>query len=313
MAGLVAAFIFAVQMLNFPVAAGTSGHLLGGCLAAVLVGPYAGAVAWRWCWWCRRCCSPTAGSPRSGSTSSTWRSITAFGGYAIFRLILRGAPGEPRIGRGRLRGSPRCSRSSWRRSRSSSSTRSAAPAARRSPPCAAAMVGVHVLIGIGEGIITALTVGVVLGVRPDLVYGARDLLPTLELRDARPSLGGRDGREANARTWTVVVGGLLVALALAFFVSPFASRSPDGLNKVAIDKGFDDHADGARHGRRPARRLRGEGGRRPGLSTGLAGIIGVAVTLRHRPGALRRRRSPQGDGRRGAMPRRRTASSGSAP
>ena len=45
LAGLTAAFIFAVQMLNFPVAAGTSGHLLGGALAAILIGPYAGALA----------------------------------------------------------------------------------------------------------------------------------------------------------------------------------------------------------------------------------------------------------------------------
>ena len=44
LAGLVAAFIFAVQMLNFPVAAGTSGHLLGGALAAILVGPYTGVL-----------------------------------------------------------------------------------------------------------------------------------------------------------------------------------------------------------------------------------------------------------------------------
>ncbi|MEQ1787176.1 MAG: energy-coupling factor ABC transporter permease, partial [Acidimicrobiales bacterium] len=44
LAALTAAFIFAVQMLNFPVASGTSGHLLGGVLAAVLVGPWAGAI-----------------------------------------------------------------------------------------------------------------------------------------------------------------------------------------------------------------------------------------------------------------------------
>src|ERR1700741_1476335 len=44
MAGLVAAFIFAVQMLNFPVLAGVSGHLLGGALAAMLVGPFTGAL-----------------------------------------------------------------------------------------------------------------------------------------------------------------------------------------------------------------------------------------------------------------------------
>ena len=60
-------------------------------------------------------------------------------------------------------------------------------------------------------------------------------------------------------TWAVVVGGLLVALGLAFFVSRFASSSPDGLNKVAIDQGFDDTADEPRHGRRPVRRLRREG------------------------------------------------------
>src|SRR4051795_5590539 len=43
-AGLVAAFVFATQMLNFPVGAGTSGHLLGGALAAVLVGPWTGLL-----------------------------------------------------------------------------------------------------------------------------------------------------------------------------------------------------------------------------------------------------------------------------
>jgi cobalt/nickel transport system permease protein len=44
LAGLVAAFVFAAQMLNFPVASGTSGHLLGGALAAILVGPYTGLL-----------------------------------------------------------------------------------------------------------------------------------------------------------------------------------------------------------------------------------------------------------------------------
>jgi cobalt/nickel transport system permease protein len=54
-----------------------------------------------------------------------------------------------------------------------------------------AMVGVHTLIGIGEGIITALTVGAVLAVRPDLVYGASDLAPEIELR---PTLAPNPGR-----------------------------------------------------------------------------------------------------------------------
>jgi cobalt/nickel transport system permease protein len=55
----------------------------------------------------------------------------------------------------------------------------------------AAMVGVHTLIGIGEGIITALTIGAVMAVRPDLVYGARDLMPTLTVTPSGvPNPGG---------------------------------------------------------------------------------------------------------------------------
>jgi cobalt/nickel transport system permease protein len=51
------------------------------------------------------------------------------------------------------------------------------------------MVGIHVLIGIGEAVITGLTIGAVLAVRPDLVYGARDLLPELEIRSTDPIAG----------------------------------------------------------------------------------------------------------------------------
>lgn len=76
-----------------------------------------------------------------------------------------------------------------------------------------------------------------------------------------------------------VVGGLIVTLGLAFFVSPLASSSPDGLNKVAIDKGFSgaekDHtlADG------PLAGYGVKGVEDEKLSTGLAGIIGVVVTF----------------------------------
>lgn len=76
-----------------------------------------------------------------------------------------------------------------------------------------------------------------------------------------------------------VVGGLIVALGLAFFVSPFASSSPDGLNKVAIDKGFSDtqkeHAldDGPLAGYA----VKGVDDKR--VSTGIAGAVGVVVTF----------------------------------
>lgn len=66
LAGLVAAFIFAVQMVNFPILPGVSGHLLGGALAAILVGPIPVRCASRSCWWCSPCCSPTVASPLWG-------------------------------------------------------------------------------------------------------------------------------------------------------------------------------------------------------------------------------------------------------
>src|SRR5262247_366527 len=76
-----------------------------------------------------------------------------------------------------------------------------------------------------------------------------------------------------------VAAGLLVALALAFFVSPEASSKPDGLNKVAIDQGFSDRQ--RPHGAEDSP-LAGYGGRGVGsdrLSRGLSGAIGVGVVF----------------------------------
>ena len=118
-----------------------------------------------------------------------------------------------------------------------------------------AMVGVHVLIGIGEALITALTVGAVIAVRPDLVHGARGLTAPLKLRGRRrarrraghasppPSPPGphaqgldhRPGHRPRPRG----------------FVSFYASASPDGLEKVAADQGIDEKAEHARRPRTP--------------------------------------------------------------
>jgi cobalt/nickel transport system permease protein len=173
LAGLVAAYIFAVQMLNFPVAAGTSGHLLGGVLAAVLVGPWAGCI-------CVAVVLTVQALFADGGLTALGLNITnmavvgVFGGWVVFRLLRRALP---------------ATRTSVMVSSGIAAGISVVLAA-----CAfvveyavgghgdasvgtvfGAMVGVHTLIGIGEGIITALTVGVVLNVRPDLVYGASDL------------------------------------------------------------------------------------------------------------------------------------------
>ncbi len=180
LAGLVAAYLFAVQMLNFPVAAGTSGHLLGAALAAILVGPWAGALCVAVVLGVQALLFADGGLSALGLNVVNMALVTAWGGYAIFLLLRRALP----------------------RTRTSV-TVSAGVAAGISVVLAsvafvveyavggtggapvgtvlAAMVGVHTLIGIGEGIITALTVGVVLGVRPDLVYGAADLQTPLVL------------------------------------------------------------------------------------------------------------------------------------
>ena len=79
--------------------------------------------------------------------------------------------------------------------------------------------------------------------------------------------------------WLFVAGGLLIALALAFFVSPFASTSPDGLNKVAQDEGFDGAAQDHAFDDSPVAGYAVKGVDNEKLSKGLSGIIGVTMTF----------------------------------
>ena len=180
LAGLVAAYIFAVQMLNFPVAAGTSGHLLGGVLAAVLVGPWAGCI-------CVAVVLVVQSLFADGGLTALGLNITnmavvgVFGGWAVFRLLRRVLPAtKPSV----VVSAGIAAGVSVVLAASAFVVEYAIGGTGGVPigTVLAAMVGVHTLIGIGEGIITALTVGVVLGVRPDLVYGASDLQAPLALR-----------------------------------------------------------------------------------------------------------------------------------
>ncbi len=189
MAGLVAAFIFAVQMLNFPVAAGTSGHLLGGCLAAILVGPYAGAVAVAIVLLVQALLFADGGLTALGLNVLNMSLVAGFGGYAIFRGMRAVLPATrvSVIAAAGVAGALSVVAASIAFTIEYALGGTGGASVRT---VLVAMVGVHTLIGIGEGIITALIVGVVLGVRPDLVYGARDLLPTLELRADPVSVAG---------------------------------------------------------------------------------------------------------------------------
>jgi len=181
MAGLVAAFVFAVQALNFPVAAGTSGHLLGGALAAILVGPWTGALCVSVVLLVQAVFFADGGLSALGLNVGNMAFVTVAVGWVVFRVLRAALPRTP-----------------------AGVVGASFAAALVSVPVSAlafvgeyalggttdvsltavltAMFGVHVLIGIGEALITAATVASVLAVRPDLVHGARDLAPVLELR-----------------------------------------------------------------------------------------------------------------------------------
>ena len=187
LAGLVAAFIFSVQMLNFPVAGGTSGHLLGGVLAAVLVGPWAGALCVAVVLLVQALFAD-GGFTALGLNILNMALVTSFGGYALFSILEKVMPAT----KGAIAAiagvvaaiSVPLSAFFFTLEYAIGGTGNASTVT-----VATAMVGVHILIGIGEGLITAATVGAVLNVRPDLVYGAKGLVVPVQMRTAQATGG----------------------------------------------------------------------------------------------------------------------------
>ena len=190
MAGLVAAFIFAVQMLNFPVASGTSGHLMGGALAAVLVGPWTGLLCLSVVLIVQCLLFADGGITALGTNLTLMGLATVVVGWLAFRLVQTVLPKRPAsvpiaAGIGALVSVPAASLVF---------VGLYAVGGTADIPLdnlLAAMLGVHVLIGIGEAVITFLAIGAIIGVRPDLVYGARPVLAHRELtiRTAGPTTG----------------------------------------------------------------------------------------------------------------------------
>jgi len=176
LAGLVAVFVFAMQMLNFPVAAGTSGHLLGGALAAILVGPYAGALAVSVVLIVQGLLFADGGLSALGLNIINMALVTAAVGWVVFRLVVRsvGVSRTKVFAASFLAGliAVPVSAIAFVVEYAIGGTGTIAW-----QTVFVAMTGVHVLIGIGEGLITALTVAAVFLARPDLVYGVRDRLP----------------------------------------------------------------------------------------------------------------------------------------
>ncbi|OJF13219.1 energy-coupling factor ABC transporter permease [Couchioplanes caeruleus] len=172
MAGLVAAFIFAVQMLNFQVLPGVSGHLLGGTLAVVLVGPWVGALCVSTVLIVQCLLFADGGLTALGLNITNMAILGTAVGYLLVAGLMRMLPKTPAgVGTaafiasvvGVVVASQGFVLQYWMGGTTELSM----------PAIAGTMAGMHTLIGIGEGLIAATTVATVARVRPDLVYALR--------------------------------------------------------------------------------------------------------------------------------------------
>jgi cobalt/nickel transport system permease protein len=171
--GVLSAFIFAAQMINFPVMGGTSGHLLGGVLAAVLLGPCAGAVVIA-CVLIFQCLVfQDGGLTALGANILNMALGGTLGGYFVYRVLTKLLGGRKGIVAG-------AAVAAWISVVAAASLCAVELALSGTSPLGLvlpAMAAVHAVIGVGEGMITGLIVGFILETRPDLIYDSGFRVP----------------------------------------------------------------------------------------------------------------------------------------
>ncbi len=208
--GVMAAFIFAAQMINFPVAGGTSGHLLGGALAAITLGPWAGMLVMTAVIAVQGLLFQDGGLLVMGANILNMGLLTCAVGYGLYRSVLGKSQGAKLAVAGLaawlsvMTGALATSLQLW------------LSGTARLNIVVPSMLGVHALIGAGEALITVAALTFIFRTRPDLLGESSD--------SARGSRG-----------W--IVAGVLIAL-IVVLLSPLASTDPDGLNRVAMNLGF---------------------------------------------------------------------------
>jgi cobalt/nickel transport system permease protein len=208
--GVMAAFIFATQMINFPVAGGTSGHLLGGALAAITLGPWAGMLVMTAVIAVQGLLFQDGGLLVMGANILNMGLITVAIGYGLYRSVSMGNRTLKLTVAGIaawlsvMAGALLVSLQLWLSG--TSQLQIVIPA----------MLTVHALIGLGEALITVAALTFIFQTRPDLI-------------------GENSPSSKGSRGW--VVAGVLISLAVVL-LSPLASANPDGLNRVATDLGF---------------------------------------------------------------------------
>ena len=245
--GVMAAFIFAAQMINFPVAGGTSGHLLGGALAAIVLGPWAAMLVMTAVVAVQALLFQDGGLLVMGANILNMGLVTAAIGYGLYRGVA-GQSKAVKLGMAGvaawlsvMAGALLTSLQLWLSGTSQLGI------------VIPAMLGVHALIGLGEALITIAALSFIFQTRPDLL--------------------GEGSESANGGRGWVVTGGI-IALAVVL-LSPLASADPDGLERVATNMGFIDAGQSAPYSIIPDYTLPFLG--ETAISTIMAGVIGVIV------------------------------------
>lgn len=207
--GVLAAFIFAAQAFNFPVAGGTSGHFLGGALAAILLGPWAGLLIMTAVIALQALIFQDGGLLAMGANIFVMGIVTVWIGYFVYQGLLR----VNRFLAAFLAG--------WVSVVAASVVTAFLLALSGTASLGvvlAAMAFVHAFIGVGEGLITAAAVALVVA--------------------ALPGMFGQQMDQRKTDRGTLVAGGLILAIVVGVMAVFFASASPDGLERVAEDAGF---------------------------------------------------------------------------
>ncbi len=247
--GVMAAFIFAAQMLNFPIAGGTSGHFLGGALAAIVLGPWAGILVMTAVVGIQALLFQDGGLLVMGANIFNMGILTAVIGYGLYRLVIH----QKRGVRLAVAGG-----GAWLATMAaalSTSLQLWLSGTTRLEIVLPAMLGVHALIGLGEALITVAALAYIEQTRPDI-------------------LKTEGGSPQGGRGW--IVSGVIISL-LAVLISPLASGNPDGLEKIASDLGFLGSGLDAPYQLLPDYTIPFLG--ETAISTVLAGIVGAIVLI----------------------------------
>jgi cobalt/nickel transport system permease protein len=250
--GVLAAAIFAGQMLNFAVTGGTSGHLMGAALATILVGPWAAILVMTAVVGIQALIFQDGGILALGANLFNMGVVGVAVSFFTYRTVMRLARGQKW---GVFVGGFAAGWLSIFVASLAVALQLAISGTSPANLAIPAMGGIHALIGIGEGLITVGALAFLYAARRDLVI------------EGSQSVGG------GKAVW---VGGLVIAIALAV-LAPLASANPDGLEWVAEQNGFLAQAQGSTYNIIPDYVLPGVPNE--AVATILAGVLGILLVL----------------------------------